>query len=89
MIEKKIYGKTQRISGGEHNVVITEKIDGSNLCIYKMDSTIFVAQRNYIFSLDEIVDGDEFKHLLYKGLEWRVRNMISWAQSISCLLKQT
>lgn len=65
MIKKSIYPKTKRVSCGGNLIEITEKMDGSNLCIFKKDDCLYVAQRNTIIGYDEIEDQ---KSLLYKGL---------------------
>lgn len=68
MIKKEIYPKTKRVSCAGDKVEITEKIDGSNLCIFKYDDILYIAQRNNIFYLDEL---EENKDKLYKGLfQW-------------------
>lgn len=64
MLKKTIYPKTQRTTG-QNAIVITEKVDGSNLSIFKKGGELYIAQRNYIFSLTEI---EEVKDKLYKGL---------------------
>ncbi len=63
MIKKQIYPKTERI--GTEKIVITEKLDGSNLVIFKLNDKIYYAQRNNILTIDEI---EENKQMLYKGL---------------------
>ncbi len=66
MIKKQIYPKTKRITN--NSLVVTEKIDGSNLVFYKLNDYLFVAQRNNIFNLNEL---EEVKDKLYKGLyDW-------------------
>ncbi len=68
MIKKEIYPKTERLKCDMEKVYVTEKLDGSNMCIFKKDGIIYIAQRKSIFSLDEI---DNIKDILYKGLyEW-------------------
>lgn len=68
MIKKEIYPKTQRVSCGGEKVEITEKLDGSNLCIFKKEDKLYIAQRNTIICYDEL---DECKDSLYKGLyQW-------------------
>lgn len=68
MIKKEIYPKTKRLSCNGDKVYITEKLDGSNLCIFKKDEKIYIAQRNNIFCLEEI---EEAKSMMYKGLyQW-------------------
>lgn len=62
MIKKEIYPKTKRL-GLDGNVTVTEKIDGSNLCIFKKDGRLFIAQRSTIYEFGEIESG-----LMYKGL---------------------
>ncbi len=68
MIKKEIYPKTKRVSCSGEKVEITEKIDGSNLCFFKKNDILYLAQRKTILSFDEL---DENKDLLYKGLyQW-------------------
>jgi len=72
MIKKEIYPKTKRISVEGFTIQLTEKLDGSNLTIFKKNDILYIAQRNNIFSLDEI---EEAKQVLYKGLyEWLKTN---------------
>lgn len=47
MIKKKLYGSTVRY--GKDIIYLTEKIDGSNLGLFKLNGKILVAQRNNIF----------------------------------------
>ena len=65
MIKKELYPKTPRIKVGGESIKITEKLDGSNLIIYKLLGVIYFAQRNTIFSYEEL---EENKDKLYKGL---------------------
>lgn len=68
MIKKEIYPKTKRLSCNGDKVYITEKLDGSNLCIFKKDEKVYIAQRSNIFCLEEI---GEAKPIMYKGLyQW-------------------
>lgn len=68
MIKKSIYPKTKRVKCFGDLIEITEKLDGSNLCIFKKNDCLFIAQRNTIISFNEIEDN---KSLLYKGLyQW-------------------
>lgn len=68
MIKKEIYPKTKRVSVEGDKVYITEKIDGSNLCIFKKEDKLYIAQRSNIIAIDEI---EENKDKLYKGLyQW-------------------
>ncbi len=72
MLKKEIYPKTKRLSCNGDKVYITEKLDGSNLCIFKKDDTIYIAQRNNIFLIDEL---EEVKGIIYKGLyQWLIDN---------------
>lgn len=72
MLKKEIYPKTKRVSCNGNKVYITEKLDGSNLCIFKKDDELFVAQRNNIFIFSEL---EEMKDKLYKGLyQWLIDN---------------
>lgn len=68
MIRKEIYPKTERVNVNGDKVQITEKLDGSNLCIFKKDNKLYIAQRKNIISFDELEDN---KDKLYKGLyQW-------------------
>ena len=72
MIKKEIYPKTKRVSCLGDKVVITEKIDGSNLVIFKQNDELFIAQRNSILNFYEL---EENKDKLYKGLyQWLMDN---------------
>lgn len=63
-IKKEIYPKTKRFSTTNNpKIEITEKMDGSNLAIFKKDGIIYVAQRNNIFS------EEDFSEITYKGLK--------------------
>ena len=68
MIKKEIYPKTKRIAIDGFKVQLTEKLDGSNLAIFKKNDELYIAQRNNIFSLNELEDA---KGILYKGMyDW-------------------
>lgn len=68
MIKKEIYPKTKRVSCVGEPTEITEKIDGSNLCIFRLNDKLHFAQRSTILCEDEI---EEYKDVLYKGLyQW-------------------
>ena len=72
MIKKEIYPKTKRISIDEFKIQLTEKLDGSNMTIFKKDDKVYIAQRKNIFALDEV---EEARSILYKGLyEWLKAN---------------
>lgn len=72
MIKKEIYPKTKRVKCLGDKVYITEKLDGSNLCIFKKNDILHIAQRKNIFTIDEL---EEVKGILYKGLyEWLSNN---------------
>lgn len=73
MVKKQIYPKTKRVNCDGKLIQITEKLDGSNLCIFKKDNLLYIAQRNTIIGFDEL---EECKTLLYKGLyNWLQDNM--------------
>lgn len=68
MIKKEIYPKTKRVSCSGEQVEVTEKLDGSNLCIFKKEDKLYIAQRKTILSFDEL---EENKDVMYKGLyQW-------------------
>lgn len=64
MIKKTLYPKTKRVQF-KNRVVITEKLDGSNIGFFKVNGELVIAQRNNIFGLAEI---DDIKGILYSGL---------------------
>lgn len=81
MLKKTIYPKTTRVKVNEiESCQLTEKIDGSNLCIIKKDNTLYIAQRNNIYEISEI---DNCKDIVYKGLyqwigehkDWLIENL--------------
>jgi len=72
MIKKEIYPKTKRVKCNNNYFQITEKLDGSNLVIFKLNDELYFAQRNNIFNVNEI---EENKDKLYKGLyQWILDN---------------
>lgn len=62
MEKKMLYPKTKRVQI-KNRVVITEKLDGSNIGFFKVNGELIIAQRNYIFNVSEIN-----KNIAYKGL---------------------
>ena len=72
MIKKEIYPKTKRIAIDGYKIQLTEKLDGSNLVIFKKNDKLHIAQRKNIFTLEELEDA---KSILYKGMyEWLKTN---------------
>jgi len=68
MIKKEIYPKTQRVICEGAKIQITEKLDGSNLVIFKLNEELYIAQRNNIFEFSELIINSD---RLYKGLlQW-------------------
>lgn len=65
MEKRTLYPKTTRLGNAKREIVLTEKVDGSNLGFYVLDGELFIAQRNWIFILSEI---ELVKRDLYKGL---------------------
>lgn len=65
MIKKTLYPKTKRVQY-KNRVVITEKLDGSNIGFFKVNGELVIAQRNNIFLMNEL---EENKQMLYKGLK--------------------
>lgn len=66
MLKKKLYPKTQRVSCNGKPIIITEKLDGSNLCFFKWNDELYIAQRNTIFKYHEQLE--EHKGKMYNGL---------------------
>lgn len=76
MIKKEIYPKTVRIKENGNQIQITEKLDGSNLIIFKLENKLYIAQRKTIICFDEL---DTCKDVLYKGLyQWLIDNKDSF-----------
>lgn len=68
MIKKEIYPKTERVSCLGDKIYVTEKIDGSNMVIFKKDDLLYIAQRKNIICETEF---EEAKGVMYKGLyQW-------------------
>lgn len=69
-IKQTLYPKTQRIGKAKTRIVITEKLDGSNLGIFKLNNNLIIAQRNWVHiwnPLETTLD----KNNAYKGLiDW-------------------
>lgn len=65
MIKKTLYPKTKRVQF-KNRVVITEKLDGSNIGFFKVNGKLLIAQRNNVFEIDELENN---KGMLYKGLK--------------------
>lgn len=73
MVKHELYPKTRRFSDKDE-IIITEKMDGSNLGFFKHGGALFVAQRSRVFAITEI-DTKEVKSILYKGLyDWLKTN---------------
>lgn len=80
MIKKEIYPKTKRLLCEGAKVQITEKLDGSNLVIFKLNDNLYIAQRNNIFTVNEIYD---CKDKLYKGLyQWLTEHIIELSNEL-------
>jgi len=65
MMKKTLYPKTTRFGLDTTKVVLTEKVDGSNLGFFVKDNRLFIAQRNNIIPFAEL---DESKDVMYGGL---------------------
>ena len=71
MFKKEIYPKTKRVSCNGEKIYLTEKLDGSNLVIFKKNDELYFAQRNTIFKLSELDTIENINNQLYKGLfQW-------------------
>lgn len=65
MIKKTLYPKTKRVQY-KNKIVITEKLDGSNIGFFKTNDELLIAQRNNIFAMSEL---EKYKDKLYGGLK--------------------
>ena len=55
MIKQVTYDKTERIRPETYCWLITEKLDGSNLCVgMTADGTLLIHQRKKVVTLDEV-----------------------------------
>ena len=72
MIKKEIYPKTKRL-GIIGKISITEKVDGSNLCIFKLNGRLYIAQRSTIYEFGELESG-----MMYKGLYGWLEQYNEW-----------
>ena len=66
MYKKSLYPKTKRVSSKNKKIEITEKLDGSNLGIFRKGEDLYIAQRNYIFCWNKIEESGSSGS--YKGL---------------------
>lgn len=73
MLKKTLYPKTERVKISNEKVCqITEKLDGINLCIFKLNDKLHIAQRNNIYTIDDL---ENVKDIIYKGLyNWLIEN---------------
>lgn len=62
-MKKTLYPKTTRIKN--EKVIITEKLDGSNLWFFMINWKLLIAQRNNIFTLDELNIDEAYKWLIW------------------------
>lgn len=66
-MKQTLYPKTSRVS--PQKIQLTEKLDGSNMGIFKYNDELYIAQRNNIYSMTECFSLN--KDDLYQGLtEW-------------------
>lgn len=80
MLKRQIFGKTERLGSGTYEWILTEKLDGSNLCFFKRTDALFVCTRKRIMDFDtlcvchgtmSVKDYRAMKDGLYKGLyDW-------------------
>lgn len=65
-----LYPKTPRLATTGATTIITEKLDGSNLCFGRVDGELFIAQRNTVYTLTELreMDSKTRKNTAYAGL---------------------
>lgn len=79
MLKTQLYPKTKRLEGGKGKFIITEKIDGSNLGLFKLNGELHVAQRNNVYNWRTKENAD----VMYKGLfGWLTDNADALESSI-------
>lgn len=64
-MKRTLYPKTTRI-GKTQRIVITEKLDGSNLGIFNVGGELIIAQRNNVYKRSELDKNNSYKGLI----EW-------------------
>lgn len=80
--KRKLYPSTPRLGRGvEQEWLITEKLDGSNLCFFKKDGILHIAQRNNIYTLGDMETDVDVQRIAYKGL-------MGWLRSFGTQLEE-
>lgn len=70
-IKQQLYPKTKRL--GNSKIIITEKLDGSNIGFFKIEPYLYIATRNNVYRWGDTELNS--KILSYKGLwEWLEKN---------------
>ncbi len=83
MIKATLYPKTTRVSTKAKGIVLTEKLDGSNIGFFVKDNELHIAQRNSIFTMSEALDtSSPTSQGCYKGL-------LNWLNTYGQSLKDT
>lgn len=68
-IKKTLYPKTKRVGSNQSQIIITEKLDGSNLGIFRQGEQLIIAQRNNVFTYNPHNGETNLnKNNSYKGL---------------------
>ena len=63
IMKKTLYPKTKRIS--DEQIIITEKLDGSNLWLFRLNGEILIAQRNHVLKISELNKENAYKWLIW------------------------
>lgn len=83
IIKQTLYPKTKRIGTEQTMWTITEKLDGSNLGIFKLVNHLVIAQRNNIFVWENKDNHNLDKNSAYKGLlDWLELNGANLIESL-------
>lgn len=61
-MEKTLYPKTKRIN--DWKTIITEKLDWSNLGLFKLNGELIIAQRNNVYKYSELTKNNSYKWLI-------------------------
>ena len=75
-VKQMLYPKTQRMTSKDMVWQVTEKLDGSNLTLFKLNCQLYFGTRNWVFNFDEDVKIRKSKiYLFVNGIARIVMNI--------------